>query len=134
MSLLLTGRPAIAAMEALDRSGALHALLPEWSAVRCKPQRNAYHRFTVDRHLLETAADAARFAGHVARPDLLVLAGLLHDIGKGTTGGDHIALGIPLVRTILERMGFDDERRRRRVPPRRAPPAPIGGGNAPRPR
>ena len=107
VSLLLTGRPAIAAMEALDRSGALHALLPEWSAVRCKPQRNAYHRFTVDRHLLETAANAARFAGRVTRPDLLVLAGLLHDIGKGTTGGDHIALGIPLVRTILERMGFD---------------------------
>jgi [protein-PII] uridylyltransferase len=106
VSLLLTGRPAIAAMEALDRSGALTALLPEWSAVRCKPQRNAYHRFTVDRHLLETAANAARFAGRVNRPDLLVLAGLLHDIGKGTTGGDHIALGIPLVRTILERMGY----------------------------
>ncbi len=111
VSLLLAGRPAIGVMEALDRCGALTALLPEWSAVRCKPQRNAYHRYTVDRHLLETAANAARFAGRVPRPDLLVLAGLLHDIGKGTPDGDHTELGIPLVRTILDRMGCDESDR-----------------------
>jgi [protein-PII] uridylyltransferase len=107
ISLLLTGRPAIGALEALDRCGAFTALLPEWSTVRCKPQRNAYHRYTVDRHLLEAAANAARFSGRVGRPDLLVLAALLHDIGKGATG-DHIAVGVPLARTIVARMGYPD--------------------------
>jgi [protein-PII] uridylyltransferase len=107
IALLLTGRPAINALEAMDRSGALTALLPEWSAVRCKPQRNAYHRYTVDRHLLETAANAARFAGRVSRPDLLVLAALLHDIGKGGNG-DHTAVGLPIVRTVLARIGYDE--------------------------
>ena len=56
-------------------------------ALRAAAQR-VPHRFTVDRHLLETANRHAS-AGRVSRPDLLVLAGLLHDIGKGATGGDH---------------------------------------------
>ncbi len=107
VGLLLAGRPAIGALEALDRCGALTAMLPEWSMVRSKPQRNAYHRFTVDRHLLETAANAARVAGRVRRPDLLVLAALLHDIGKGYAG-DHTEVGIPVARDVLARMGCAD--------------------------
>ena len=46
-------------------------------------QRNALHRFTVDRHLWEAAAQAAALADRVERSDLLVLAALLHDLGKG---------------------------------------------------
>jgi [protein-PII] uridylyltransferase len=75
--------------------------------VRSKPQRNAYHRFTVDRHLWEAAAQAAQLAGRVSRPDLLVLAGLLHDIGKGEPG-DHVANGVRMVGDIAARMGLDD--------------------------
>ena len=67
------GRPAIDALEALDQQGLLVRLLPEWEAVRNKPQRNAYHRFTVDRHLLEAAANAAALADRVDRPDLLLV-------------------------------------------------------------
>ena len=53
------GRPAVAAIESLDQLGVWVRYLPEWAPIRNKPQRNAYHRFTVDRHLLETAAGAA---------------------------------------------------------------------------
>jgi [protein-PII] uridylyltransferase len=81
-------------------------VLPEWEPVHCKPQRNAYHRFTVDRHLLEAAANASTLTDRVDRPDLLVVGALLHDIGKGVPG-DHTEVGIDLVSTIAPRMGFD---------------------------
>jgi [protein-PII] uridylyltransferase len=83
-------------------------LLPEWRAVRNKPQRNAYHRFTVDRHLLEAAANAAPLALSSPRPDLLLLGTLLHDIGKGFPG-DHTDVGQQLVDRIGRRMGLDAE-------------------------
>lgn len=102
---LAAGRPAVDALEALDQEGLMVRLLPEWAAVRNKPQRNAYHRFTVDRHLLEAAANAAELADRVDRPDLLLVGTLLHDIGKGYPG-DHTTVGIELVGTIARRMGF----------------------------
>jgi [protein-PII] uridylyltransferase len=106
--LLLAGPPAILLLEALDQQGVWERYFPEWPSVRSKPQRNAYHRFTVDRHLWEAAAQAAQLAGRVSRPDLLVLAALLHDIGKGEPG-DHVANGVRLVGDIAERMGLDDD-------------------------
>lgn len=105
--LLLAGPPAILLLEALDQQGVWERYFPEWPSVRSKPQRNAYHRFTVDRHLWEASAQAAQLAGRVTRPDLLVLAGLLHDIGKGEPG-DHVANGVRLVGDIAGRMGLDD--------------------------
>jgi [protein-PII] uridylyltransferase len=105
VALLATGRPAVGVLEALDQRGLLVRLLPEWAAVRCRPQRNAYHRFTVDRHLCEAAAEAAALMGRVDRPDLLLLAAWLHDIGKGH-GGDHVATGEAIVRAVATRMGL----------------------------
>ncbi len=102
---LAAGPPAIDALEAIDQWGLLVRILPEWQAVRNRPQRNAYHRFTVDRHLLETAAGAAMLTHRVARPDLLLVASVLHDIGKGFPG-DHTEVGIDVVRRIATRMGF----------------------------
>jgi len=102
---LLAGRPAIAALESLDQQNLVSRLVPEWAAVRSRPQRNAYHRFTVDRHLLEAAVNAGALRERVDRPDLLVVGALLHDIGKGYPG-DHTEVGVELVGRIGGRMGF----------------------------
>jgi [protein-PII] uridylyltransferase len=109
VALLAAGRAAIPVLEALDQKGLLVRLLPEWAAVRCKPQRNAYHRFTVDRHLCEAAAGAATHAAEVDRPDLLLLGALLHDIGKGyvgVRGDDHTVAGEVVIEEIASRMGY----------------------------
>ncbi|MEY2423358.1 MAG: [protein-PII] uridylyltransferase [Acidimicrobiaceae bacterium] len=107
VELLLCGRGAISVIEALDQRGIWTYLLPEWASVRARPQRNPYHRFTVDRHLLETVVNAANRADLVLRPDLLVLAALLHDLGKGQPG-DHTAAGMALAEGIGRRIGLDD--------------------------
>jgi len=103
--LLLAGRPAIDVIETLDQRGLFVRILPEWEPVRSKPQRNAYHRFTVDRHLCEAATNAAALADRVDRPDLLVVGTLLHDVGKGYPG-DHVEVGIDVVGAMGARMGY----------------------------
>ncbi|GAC1324336.1 MAG: [protein-PII] uridylyltransferase [Mycobacteriales bacterium] len=105
VALLGSGEPAVAVLETLDHAGLLERLLPEWPRVRSKPQRNAYHRFTVDRHLWEAAAAAAGLARTVSRPDLLLLGALLHDIGKGWPG-DHTEVGVVQVARIGARLGL----------------------------
>ncbi len=105
VDLLLAGHRAIPVVEALDQMGLWVRVLPEWEAVRSKPQRNAYHRFTVDRHLMEACANAAALVARTDRADLLVLGALLHDIGKGYPG-DHTDVGIELVGLIGSRMGL----------------------------
>jgi [protein-PII] uridylyltransferase len=121
LSLLAAGRGAVAVFEALDHVGVLVKVLPEWERVRALPQRNAYHRFTVDRHLLEAVAECAAlldpedahgagFDGQVARrarADVLLLAALLHDIGKGMPG-DHSVVGTEAARAVALRLGVDD--------------------------
>ncbi len=108
VALLALGRPAVDKIESLDQHGLLVRLIPEWAAVRNKPQRNAYHRFTVDRHLLEAAALAAELTNTVDRPDLLLVGALLHDIGKGFPG-DHTDVGMEVVQRLATRMGFPPE-------------------------
>jgi [protein-PII] uridylyltransferase len=105
VELLLCGRAALPVIEALDQRGLWVGLLPEWEAVRFRPQRNAYHTYTVDRHLWQAAANAAALVDRVDRPDLLVLGALLHDIGKGRAR-DHTEVGIELVAEIGPRLGL----------------------------
>src|SRR6202012_3019485 len=93
-------------LEALDQSGLLVRLIPEWDLVRFKAQHNPVHRFTVDRHLIESAARAAALTRTVGRPDLLLLGALLHGIGKGVTGRDHLLTGAALAERIGPRMGL----------------------------
>ena len=93
--------------EALDQAGVIEKWLPEWSSVRSLPQRNALHRHTVDRHMVETAIQAAKLTRTVHRPDLLLVASLFHDIGKGTQE-DHSERGANLILPIAKRIGFSD--------------------------
>jgi [protein-PII] uridylyltransferase len=103
--LISIGPGSIHAIETLDHLGLWEKYLPEWARVRNRPQFNPYHRWTVDRHLLETAAGAAERMFDVGRPDLLVLGALLHDIGKGT-GDDHSESGAAIVSTLSARLGL----------------------------
>lgn len=105
IALLLEGHQAIPVLESLDQRDLVSRLLPEWAPVRSRPQRNAYHRFTVDRHLWEAAANAAELAHRVSRPDLLVLGALFHDLGKGYPG-DHTVVGMELIRTVGPKLGL----------------------------
>jgi [protein-PII] uridylyltransferase len=106
VSLLGAGDRAVAVLETLDQAGILGRLIPEWATVRFKIQHNPVHRFTVDRHLIETAAQAAGLTRQVARPDLLLLGALLHDIGKGDPTGDHSVTGAAIAHRIANRMGL----------------------------
>ncbi len=128
LRLLRQGERAVPVFEALDHEGVLTRLLPEWEHVRSRPQRNAYHRFTVDRHLLEAVAECAQLldAGDQAqisssdvdavvaracrRPELLLLGALLHDIAKGQPG-DHSEVGAQSALAIARRIGLDSEGR-----------------------
>ncbi len=105
VGLLAAGPGAVPVFEELDHAGLLVPLLPVWETVRSKPQRNSYHRFTVDRHLVEAAANAAGLTRRVARPDLLLVGALLHDIGKGLPG-DHTEVGMRVVAELAPRLGF----------------------------
>ncbi|MEU7282733.1 [protein-PII] uridylyltransferase [Streptomyces sp. NPDC045431] len=106
VTLLGAGESTVPVWEALEAEGVISRLLPEWERVRCRPQRNPVHTWTVDRHLVETAVRASAMARRVGRPDLLLVAALLHDIGKGRPG-DHSVVGEPLARDIAARIGFD---------------------------
>ncbi|MFJ6213186.1 [protein-PII] uridylyltransferase [Streptomyces sp. NPDC092296] len=105
VTLLGAGSACLPVWEALEAEGLVTRLLPDWERVRCRPQRNAVHRWTVDRHLVETAVRAAALTRRVARPDLLLVAALLHDIGKGWPG-DHAEAGEVITRDLALRMGF----------------------------
>ncbi|MGI5128969.1 [protein-PII] uridylyltransferase [Pseudonocardia sp. CA-107938] len=108
LSLLGAGRAMAEVVEALDRTGLWGRLFPEWGVVRDLPPRDRAHVWTVDRHLVETAAQAARLTTRVARPDLLLVGSLLHDIGKGR-GGDHSIVGESLALQVSRRLGFAEQ-------------------------
>ncbi|MCW2761174.1 MAG: glnD [Marmoricola sp.] len=104
--LLAAGPGLLGVWETLDETGALELILPEWERVRLLPHASVVHRFTVDRHLVETCIEASKLIQRVSRPDVLMVAALLHDIGKGQLT-EHCVAGAPIARDVAERIGFD---------------------------
>jgi len=109
-------------LRAMHELGVLGRYLPEWGALTCLVQYDVYHRFTADQHSLlamenlEATAPGpsaesegtAEGLNEIARPDLLMLGMLLHDIGKGK-GHGHVAKGIPLIEALTARIGLPPE-------------------------
>ncbi len=108
ISLIGAGEPMVSIFEALDQEEIIFHWIPEWRPLRSLPQRNALHRHTVDRHMVETAVHAASLTRKVHRPDLLLFAALFHDIGKGDAE-DHSIRGERLIEPLAARIGFPIE-------------------------
>jgi [protein-PII] uridylyltransferase len=117
LAILCAGARGARVLEGMDLAGLLVKLLPEWEAVRCRPQRDPFHRYTVDVHLLQAVvemvrllegepvdrlAEAAKDA--IGDRDALLLGALLHDIGKVGLG-EHVSAGARIAASVLTRIG-----------------------------
>ena len=110
---LENARDVLGVLSVMLDTGLLTAYLPEFEQIRALAQHDVYHVFTVDRHLLQTVAELKKlslsktpFAG-VESPQVLVLAALLHDIGKGHHE-DHARRGSQLAAGVGKRLGLTE--------------------------
>ncbi len=92
-------------IEALDKHGLWEPLVPEWAGIRGLMPREPSHAHTIDHHTIVTLQAAAQRSVHVARPDLLLLAALFHDIGKGQ-GRPHEVVGAEAVGRMARRLAL----------------------------
>ncbi|KAB7790212.1 [protein-PII] uridylyltransferase family protein [Bifidobacterium leontopitheci] len=113
--LLASGPALMTVWEELDFVDIPGRWMPEWLGIRNRPSASAAHRYTIDRHSVEVVSRLAHVsAASGERYDdrhytALLLAGLLHDIGKRPFVTDHAAEGARHAVAMLRRMGFDDE-------------------------
>ncbi|MGH1564997.1 [protein-PII] uridylyltransferase [Mumia sp. DW29H23] len=107
VELLTAGRGLVSVWEEIDLAGLVDRWLPEWAPIRLRGSSSPVHRFTIDRHSIEAVVVGSELMRAVARPDLLAVAALLHDVGKGRDG-DHSEVGAPVARAVAERWGFDE--------------------------
>jgi [protein-PII] uridylyltransferase len=108
LDMLSTGENVVPVWEALDLAGCIGRWIPSWELIRARPQHNPIHRHTVDRHLVQTVAEAQPHLTRVDRPDILLLTCLFHDIGKLPGAGvHHAARGAPIAREAVEAIGLD---------------------------
>lgn len=105
IALIGAGESMVKIFETLDQEEIIFWWIPEWRPLRSLAQRNALHRHTVDRHMVETAVQAGKLTRTVHRPDLLLFAALFHDIGKGSDE-DHSDRGERLIAPLATRIGF----------------------------
>lgn len=111
----------ISQLKRMKRYGILGRYLPEFGKITGQMQHDLFHRYTVDAHTLLVIKNIRRFrypdekkqfpiAAHIMKrmekPELLYIAGLYHDIGKGR-GGDHSTLGAVDAARFCEQHGFN---------------------------
>ena len=125
LRMLRAGDAGADGLETLDRLDLLVRYLPAWADVRCRPQRDPYHRFTVDTHLSAALREIGRMMapGHETEDavereavkqvddiDGVLLGALLHDVGKVGAGG-HVEIGVEVAAQTLAAMGVADATR-----------------------
>jgi [protein-PII] uridylyltransferase len=118
---ILAGPGTTATLEAMHRAHLLEKLVPAMATVRGLMQFNQYHKYTVDEHSL-LAVGRAEALSHdsgvlgevyrgIKRKDILHLAVLMHDLGKGQEE-DHSDVGKRLSEEVALRLGFDEQETR----------------------
>jgi len=118
---ILTGPAVAETLTAMHRAHLLEKLIPVFSTVRGLMQFNQYHKYTVDEHSLLAVAKAEELGQEpgifkevyqeIRRKDLLHLAVLLHDLGKGREE-DHSEVGKAIAEDIAARLSFDEQETR----------------------
>jgi [protein-PII] uridylyltransferase len=116
---------------AADALRAMHALklltllLPELKPIDALVVRDFYHRFTVDEHSFVAIESLhrlkqsqsqwdrryAEILGELENPEILYLALLLHDVGKGLSGTNHVDASLDVARSCMERLDLDPSER-----------------------
>ena len=118
---ILVSPHAGTALRAMHRLGVLVLLFPEFQAVDSLVIRDYYHRYTVDEHSLVAIENVhalrtpdneveRRFRDildGIERPDLLFLALLFHDVGKGMPAEDHVAGSLKASASVLDRLRLE---------------------------
>jgi [protein-PII] uridylyltransferase len=109
------------ALRAMHSLRLLTLLLPELKPIDSLVVRDFYHRFTVDEHSIlaieslhrlrqsqsEWDKRYAELLGELEDPELLYLALLLHDTGKGVPGGNHVEASLEIAGRCLDRLDVD---------------------------
>ncbi len=101
-------------LDQMLESGFLSAFIPEFEHLRALVIHDIYHVNTVDKHLIESVVQLNRLRErypskfhNIGDDKVLLLATLLHDIGKGR-GGSHAKKGAEIVKEIGKRLGFSE--------------------------
>ncbi len=122
--LLTRGSSVADSLDNLQEWGVLGWLLPEFAPLLALIPYDAAHDYTVGAHSLKVVrllqqmwtdtepkmAQWRRLVGEVAFPEVLALAGLLHDVGKQWTTGPHDQTGAVAAGAVAARLGWDQER------------------------
>ena len=113
------------ALRAMHSLRLLTLLLPELKIIDSLVVRDFYHRFTVDEHsflaieslhrLKQSQSEwdkrYAQLLGELEDPELLYLALLLHDTGKGVPGGNHVEASLEIANHAMDRLDVDPKER-----------------------